>query len=263
MTVSILSNPSLILLFYEVKHHIIMTRLKLTSNFKRRRKPEARRLHTHLQISWSHCLLLLVGYICVSTLIFSLVFRRPPPRTTNTELDTTNYHTDWTLIDCCYFAIVTVSTVGYGDFYPATNVQRLVVCLYVLTGASLVAIALGLLGSNMGEIVHQGGGNNANNNQEEQTKRQDSDTSSSGSKNKELGRRIQENILWINEEIQKAWYSKRYIVENMVVGFLICVLGYLIGRDQGWDVPATIYFGIMTGKKKKELDYKVYFPRSC
>jgi len=215
--------------------------MNMSSKFKRRRKAKVRPIHKHLQISWGHCLLLLVGYLAMSVLIFSVVFRRQPGDTTTTNNNNEELQHNWTLIDCCYFAIVTVSTVGYGDFHPTTVVERLVTCLYVLTGASLVAISLGLLGSNFGELQHSA--NFSGKSKKEEDDKKEADTAP-GVHVKGWGPRIRESL-------RKVWIAKRNIVENTIVAFLICLLGYLIGRDQEWDVPSTIYFGIMTGKKEQ------------
>eukprot|EP00966_Prymnesium_polylepis_P282188 6520513-Prymnesium_polylepis.1 len=40
----------------------------------------------------------------------------------------------WEPLDSCYFLMVTVTTVGYGDFVPVTRYGRLFTCVYALVG---------------------------------------------------------------------------------------------------------------------------------
>lgn len=54
---------------------------------------------------------------------------------------------DWTRIEAFYFAVVTITTVGYGDFAPTTDVSRLFAAIYILVGVSIGLVTLGLVGS--------------------------------------------------------------------------------------------------------------------
>lgn len=44
----------------------------------------------------------------------------------------------WALDEALYFGVVTITTVGYGDFTPTTNSTRLITGFYVLLGAVLI-----------------------------------------------------------------------------------------------------------------------------
>ena len=46
------------------------------------------------------------------------------------------------LVTSVYFASVTLSTVGYGDFHPQTDMGKLVICLYIMIGLSFIASAI-------------------------------------------------------------------------------------------------------------------------
>mmetsp|Transcript_15603 Transcript_15603/g.51245 ORF Transcript_15603/g.51245 Transcript_15603/m.51245 type:complete len:797 (-) Transcript_15603:107-2497(-) len=46
-------------------------------------------------------------------------------------------------ITCFYWAMTTMSTIGYGDVVPQTTIERLVMCLFQLMGASLFAYVVG------------------------------------------------------------------------------------------------------------------------
>ena len=51
----------------------------------------------------------------------------------------------WTLLDAAYFSIVTITTVGYGDYTPRDDVARAFTSLYALFGTVLLARALGAI----------------------------------------------------------------------------------------------------------------------
>lgn len=48
----------------------------------------------------------------------------------------------WNWIDSLYFTIISLTTVGYGDFTPTTPLTKLIASFFILNG---VAILLGLL----------------------------------------------------------------------------------------------------------------------
>lgn len=43
----------------------------------------------------------------------------------------------WTWLDSVYFSVITISTVGYGDFAPQTALGKLFTIFYVLCGLGL------------------------------------------------------------------------------------------------------------------------------
>ena len=48
----------------------------------------------------------------------------------------------WSLVDALYFSIITLSTVGYGDLSPKTDVGKVFTTIYILVGIGLfVAVA--------------------------------------------------------------------------------------------------------------------------
>ncbi len=63
---------------------------------------------------------------------------------------TTFYHLveGWRWLDSLYFAVVTLTTVGYGDLYPQTDAGKLFTIFYILVG-------LGILGSFIALIAEQ------------------------------------------------------------------------------------------------------------
>jgi uncharacterized membrane protein len=47
---------------------------------------------------------------------------------------------DWTLVDSFYFSVVTLTTVGYGDFSPTTPGAKLMTTVYIFFGLSIIAV---------------------------------------------------------------------------------------------------------------------------
>lgn len=56
---------------------------------------------------------------------------------------------NWTWIQAFYFATATVTTVGYGDFAPTTEVSRLATSIYALISIPFMFFCIGI----MGEVV--------------------------------------------------------------------------------------------------------------
>ncbi|XP_031493468.1 two-pore potassium channel 1 [Nymphaea colorata] len=70
-------------------------------------------------------------YIGVGTLCFFYIQKQIDGKKTNG------------VIDAIYFCIVTMTTVGYGDLVPASDVAKLLACAFVFTGMALVGLILG------------------------------------------------------------------------------------------------------------------------
>jgi voltage-gated potassium channel len=58
----------------------------------------------------------------------------------------------WSWIQCFYFSVSTLSTVGYGDLHPTTDGSRLFTALYILSGVAIALSALGMIGMNYIEM---------------------------------------------------------------------------------------------------------------
>ena len=152
-----------------------------------------------------------------------------------------------------YFAVVTFSTIGYGDFYPQTDIERTFTCVYVLIGVSFVAIALGLVGSNLIDVHEQ---SMAQVRRMQQYKALSifggDDIASSNSNSNISGSSVTSSFAnsleTIRQQLQDPWYKNKGFWLNVVVAIVIVLLAYGIGKDQGWDVKTTIYYTIITGK---------------
>ena len=46
---------------------------------------------------------------------------------------------DWSWVDSLYFSVVTLTTVGYGDLSPTTDLSKLFTVVYLVSGMSLLA----------------------------------------------------------------------------------------------------------------------------
>ena len=51
----------------------------------------------------------------------------------------------WSWVDSLYFAVVTLTTVGYGDFTPQTTAGKLFTVVYILVGLGILASFIGLI----------------------------------------------------------------------------------------------------------------------
>ena len=47
-----------------------------------------------------------------------------------------------------YFSVTTLSTVGYGDMHPTTEISRLFTSFYILSGVAIALAAMGIIGMN-------------------------------------------------------------------------------------------------------------------
>lgn len=61
----------------------------------------------------------------------------------------------WSMLDALYFSVVTISTVGYGDVTPHTEVGKIFTIFYVLIGLGLFAMFTASIGDNLIKVVKQ------------------------------------------------------------------------------------------------------------
>jgi hypothetical protein len=65
----------------------------------------------------------------------------------------------WEVLDSLYFSVVTLSTVGYGDFAPETSAGKVFAMVYMFFGLSIVAAFVSMLAKERQAIHAQRVGN--------------------------------------------------------------------------------------------------------
>lgn len=86
----------------------------------------------------SYVCILAIAYILISALV---IF--------NVEPDTFN-----TFFDAIYWATVSLTTIGYGDIYPVTNIGRIITMISSIFGVAIIALPAGIITTGYIEELH-------------------------------------------------------------------------------------------------------------
>lgn len=62
----------------------------------------------------------------------------------------------WRILDALYFTIITLTTVGYGDFAPKTDAGKIFTMVYIFVGISLISGFIILLGEHSKKLKRIG-----------------------------------------------------------------------------------------------------------
>ncbi|CDP04516.1 unnamed protein product [Coffea canephora] len=82
------------------------------------------------KLNYKQVVIFLVAYISTGVLCFSVVRNQITGKKTNE------------ILDAIYFCVVTMTTVGYGDLVPNSNLSKLLACILVFAGMTLVGLVL-------------------------------------------------------------------------------------------------------------------------
>src|SRR3989338_10615472 len=72
------------------------------------------------------------------------------------SLGTVFYHNmeGWSIVDSLYFTAATLTTVGYGDFTPKSDISKLFTVGFILSGVGVIFASLTFIGSHYIEEHH-------------------------------------------------------------------------------------------------------------
>lgn len=180
-------------------------------------------------------LLLVLSYIGVSILVFHFVEH-------------------WSIVDCVYYAMVIVTTVGYGDVIPVTTAGKAFTIFFAFYGICTIGIALGQLASVFLERQKSVA--------KQATKTllrtvDDAATTTAAAKEAELGinvsaktrklkksRRLNKPLpKWVRVVFSE---SNKAIVQSLIPIFVSIGAGLIVGGIEGWPALDCFYYSIIT-----------------
>lgn len=185
-----------------------------------------------------HCLAAVLIYVSISVGLFSYWLQH------------------WSIVDSVYFAVVTFTTIGYGDVVPDTRMARLFTCGWALSGVACLGIALGMLGSELIDVAEQDKETAKEKQKAEMMDMFNGEEGSSSSALKsgasqysDLGYNgVEDN--GDNDDEAKPTCCQALISVKMqrfvlLSAFLVTTL-HFICVNEGWTLWSTVYYGIIT-----------------
>jgi potassium channel subfamily K len=143
-------------------------------------------------------LLILLGYLAVGTCFYSVV-------------------EGWEWTDALYFCVVTMTTVGYGDMTPSSDVSKAFTICFILLGLSLVATSLGLMISQVQGTF------------EETSKGDSSATAAAAAKPSRVGR-----------------WTRQIVISICTIVGLLATGAIFVSFSEGWSALDSIYWAVVT-----------------
>jgi len=59
------------------------------------------------------------------------------------------YLENWNAVDSFYFAVITLTTVGYGEMYPTNDASKIFTAIYSMTGVFVFLSAVAVAGAHL------------------------------------------------------------------------------------------------------------------
>ncbi|GLE01321.1 hypothetical protein PINS_up010151 [Pythium insidiosum] len=160
-----------------------------------------------------------------------------------------HYVEGWSVVDCIYYAMVIVTTVGYGDVIPVKQAGKIFTIFFAFYGIATIGMALGRLASwflsRQEEIAKQ------------TTKRMlhsvDHAAATSKSMDPALVKEATSNAVPVQGRKRRPkWLrvlfspSNRAIAASLVPIFVSIGCGLIVGAIEGWPVLDCFYYAIIT-----------------
>ncbi|MGB0522685.1 MAG: potassium channel family protein [Flammeovirgaceae bacterium] len=72
-------------------------------------------------------------------------------------IGTVSYHflEGWSWLDSLYFSVITLTTVGYGDFSPQTDGGKIFTIIYIISGIAIILTFINTLYNHYNEMVNK------------------------------------------------------------------------------------------------------------